>query len=87
MLGFPHWDYLEPWLSAAQLEDWLCWLRHFQPFATRDDWAWGLLLAMTHNQWCERDEALPPVDFMPYHDRFLAELTADELRRKLGLRG
>ncbi len=42
---------------------------------------------MFHNANCERSDAKRPEDFLIYHERFDSELTADQLREKLGLRG
>ena len=87
MLGFPHPDYLLPYLTARQLDDWLLWMRKYYPFPDRDDPLWGMSMAIAHNAWCDPCDAKRPTDFMPYADPYEHELTAEELRAKLGLRG
>ncbi len=84
-LGFPHPDYLLPYLSAKQLDDQLLWMKKYHPFPDRDDIMWGTLLSMFHNVHCEKADALSPADFIPYADKYEHELTAAELRAKLHL--
>jgi hypothetical protein len=86
LLGYAHYDYLLPHLTAKQLEDWFCWMRKFQPFPNRHDPMWATLTSLVHNQWCERSEARAPKDFLLYHDPFDEDLSADDLRGRLGLR-
>lgn len=64
-LGFPHPDYLYPYLSAQQLDDWLH-LSHTVGF--RDDIQYGFLIALLRN--IHRGKGQPsvkPQDVMPYH--------------------
>lgn len=64
LLGFPHYDYLLPYLSAKQLHEWRLWLRHYVPTANRNDPFWATLLSMYHNCHTDKADHLPPERFM-----------------------
>jgi hypothetical protein len=67
-LGFPHPDYLLPYLSARQLLEWQTYAGQYG-MVRRDDVHWGMLLAMFYNAHRGRGEAKEPADFMVYTPR------------------
>jgi hypothetical protein len=77
-LGFPHPDYLYPYLSGKQLLDWQDFAAQFGFGVDRDDIHWGMLLSMFFN--VNRDGG-PPKDateFMPYRQEPEEDEMSDE---------
>lgn len=67
-LGFPHPEYLYPYLSAGQLLDWQHFAEENGLGIDRDDIHWGMLMSMFFNvNRAEGTSAKPATDFMPYH--------------------
>lgn len=81
-LGYPHPDYLLPWLSSSQLNDWISFHQGHNLSIDRDDSFWSVFLAMYHN--VHADKRKYPTDFIPWHTPDTPELSVDDLRRKLG---
>jgi hypothetical protein len=82
-LGFPHPDYLYPFLSSSQVNDWLEFHKTHNIHFDRSDTFHSQLLAMFFNAHKpENHKALTPLDFVPWREQ--PELTPDELKRKLG---
>ena len=68
-LGFPHPDYLLPYLSAGQLLDWQRYAEQYGVSIARDDIHWGMLLSMFFNaNRGEGSQPKPATDFMPYYE-------------------
>lgn len=86
-LGFPHPDYLLPFLSARQLTDWERYAATVGIGPERDDIHWGLLTSTLVNvNRAANSSPAQPKDFMPYFDPLAEDITADDLAARLGLR-
>lgn len=68
-LGFPHPDYLYPYLSGKQLLDWQAFAAQRGLGVERDDIHWGMLLSMFFNVNRDGGSPKPAEDFMPYRHR------------------
>lgn len=83
-LGFPHPDYLLPYLSAGQLLDWQRYAAQFGASISRDDIHWGMLLSMMFN--ANRGNGVSPkpaTDFMPYRQVDDEEETQEDFALKI----
>ena len=81
-LGYPHPDYLLPYLSASQLNDWLAFHNQHNLSIDRTDVFDSTLLAMTFN--INRGEHRPAnaTDFIPWYDD--DDITYEQFKAKLG---
>lgn len=68
-LGFPHPDYLYPWLSGGQFIGWQNFAAQFGLGIDRDDIHWGMLLSMFFNVNREGGPPKTAEEFMPYRPR------------------
>ncbi len=62
-------------LTASQLEGWLAWMRHYQPFPNRHDPFFAMLIS----SWSQDSR---PQDFLIYDDPF-PEVSSEELASQI----
>lgn len=77
-LGFPHPDYLYPYLSGRQLLEWQDFAAQYGFGIDRDDIHWGMLLSMFFNVNREDGPPKDATEFMPYRQAELSEKTDEQ---------
>jgi hypothetical protein len=84
-LGYPHPDYLTPYLSASQLTDWIAFNKLHNLHYNRDDAFWTQHLAMYYAAHLPKGEsAKTPDEFVPWYDKWDEPWDAQTARQKLG---